>query len=115
MSYHFFCASLPAYFFSDIAVEYEEGSTTEVTLHDGSRLLLKKLDRDYDPTDRMRAIQTLSATQENEVLTGILYVNPVDTTLTTMLNLVDHPLASLPENRVRPSREALAAAMEELR
>jgi 2-oxoglutarate ferredoxin oxidoreductase subunit beta len=103
-------------FFSDIDVEYEEGSTREVTLHDGSRLVLKKLDRDYDPTDRLRAIQTLTTTQENgEVLTGILYVNPVDNTLTTMLNLVDEPLATLPQHRVRPSKEALAAAMEELR
>lgn len=105
---------VPSY--EDIAVEYEEGSTKEVTLHDGSRLLLKKLDRDYDPTDRIGAIRTLAGTQEqSEVLTGILYVNPCDGTLVTTLDLVDEPLATLPEHRVRPGREALAAAMEELR
>src|SRR6188768_4276382 len=39
--------------FEDITIEYEEGTTREVTLHDGSRLYLKKLDRDYDPTDKV--------------------------------------------------------------
>src|SRR6187200_1533617 len=34
--------------FEDIAIEYEEGSAREVQLHDGSRIFLKKLDRDYD-------------------------------------------------------------------
>jgi 2-oxoglutarate ferredoxin oxidoreductase subunit beta len=105
---------VPAY--EEIAVEYEEGSTKEVSLHDGSRLVLKKLERDNDPTDRMNAIRTLASTQErNEVLTGVLYLAPGDNTLINTLNLVDEPLATLPEHRVRPSREALAAAMEELR
>jgi hypothetical protein len=32
-----------------------------------------------------------------------------------MLNLVDEPLATLPESAVRPGREVLEQAMEELR
>ena len=48
---------VPAY--EDISVEIEEGEVREVDLHDGSRIVLKKLGRDYDPTDKMRAIQTL--------------------------------------------------------
>jgi 2-oxoglutarate ferredoxin oxidoreductase subunit beta len=100
----------------DIAVEYEEGTAKEVTLHDGSRLVLKKLERDYDPTDRMRAIQTLAATADRgEVLTGLLYHDANSRTLTSMLDLVDEPLATLAESRVRPPRAALEAAMEELR
>src|SRR5947209_2671337 len=39
--------------FEDIAVDYEPGSATEVTMHDGSRLVLRKLEEDYDPTDRL--------------------------------------------------------------
>src|SRR5881398_1458946 len=39
-------------FFEDIAVDYEPGTTTEVTMHDGSRVLLRKLEETYDPTDR---------------------------------------------------------------
>src|ERR1700757_3777944 len=43
--------------FQDIAVEYEPGSTIEVTMHDGSRLRLRKLEQSYDPTHRIHAIQ----------------------------------------------------------
>jgi len=105
---------VPSY--EDIAIEYAEGTATQVSLHDGSRLVLRKLDRHYDPTDRLHAMNVLSQTQKRgEVLTGILYVQPTSETLTDMLHLIDEPLATLPESRVRPSREALAAAMEELR
>ena len=40
-------------FFEDIAVDYEPGTTQEVTMHDGSKLYLKKLEEDYDPTDKI--------------------------------------------------------------
>ena len=43
-------------FFEDISVDYEPGSATEVTMHDGSHLMLRKLEEDYDPGDRIRAI-----------------------------------------------------------
>src|ERR1039457_3896637 len=38
--------------FEDISVDYDEGTTTAVTMHDGSRLLLRKLEQDYDATDK---------------------------------------------------------------
>jgi 2-oxoglutarate ferredoxin oxidoreductase subunit beta len=105
---------VPAY--DDIAVDYEEGTTREVTMHDGSRLLLKKLARDYDPTDRMAAIDLLHRPQTpGEVLTGILYIENKSPTLIDRLQLVDEPLATLPEAKTRPSKEALEMVMEELR
>src|SRR5438067_6125876 len=58
--------------FEEIDVDYEAGSTTEVTMHDGSRLLLRKLEEDYDPTDRLAAMRRLNESHEKgEVLTGI--------------------------------------------
>lgn len=102
--------------FSDIDVEYEEGSVREVELHDGSRILLKKLGREYDPTNRLAAIELLNRPQKpGEVLTGILYVDTKSPTLIDRLQMVDEPLASLPESRTRPSREALEKMIEELR
>jgi 2-oxoglutarate/2-oxoacid ferredoxin oxidoreductase subunit beta len=99
----------------DITVEYAEGSSREVTLHDGSRLVLRKLERDYDPSDRLNAIRLLTESQQRkEVLTGILYAAPTGNGLIDMLNLVNAPLATLPESAVRPSREALRAVMDEL-
>src|SRR6201993_4866802 len=62
--------------FEDITVEYDPGSTVEVTMHDGSRLRLRKLEEDYDPTDRIKAIQRLlEAHDKGEVLTGVFYVD----------------------------------------
>ncbi len=104
---------VPAY--EDIAVEYDEGSVREVELHDGSRLRLKKLSRDYDPRDKMEAIRLLNESKDSgEVLTGVLYVDYAPTFI-ERLQMVDEPLATLPEARVRPSREALDQIMEELR
>jgi len=102
--------------FEEIDVEYDAGATIEVTMHDGSRLRLHKLEEDYDPTDRLRAIGRLhEAKDKGEMLTGVFYVNPKAPTFIDMLNMTDQPLATLPESVVRPSRAALEQAMEELR
>jgi len=102
--------------FEDINVEYDAGSTVEVTMHDGSRLRLRKLEEDYDPTDRIGAITRLNeAHDKGEVLTGVFYVNPKSPTFIDLLNVTDQPLATLPESVVRPSREVLEQLMEELR
>jgi 2-oxoglutarate/2-oxoacid ferredoxin oxidoreductase subunit beta len=85
-------------------------------MHDGSHLLLKKLGKDYDPSDKMRAVQTLhEAAAGNQVVTGLIYLDTSRPTLVDMLNLVEEPLATLPEARVRPSRAALDEIVQELR
>ena len=102
--------------FADIAVDYDPGSTLEVTMHDGSRLRLRKLEESYDPTNRIDAIhRLLEAHEKQEVLTGVFYVNPKAPSFVEMLNMTDQPLATLPESATRPSREVLEQCMEELR
>jgi len=102
--------------FEDIAVDYDPGSTLEVTMHDGSRLRLRKLEETYDPTNRIDAIhRLLEAHEKQEVLTGVFYVNPKAPSFLEMLNMTDQPLATLPESAVRPGREVLEQCMEELR
>jgi 2-oxoglutarate ferredoxin oxidoreductase subunit beta len=103
-------------FYEDITVDIAEGTTQQVKLHDGSRLLLRKLGRDYDPTNQMAAIQALhESVKTGEVLTGILYVDNSRENFTEMLKLVDQPLATLGEKTTRPSREALSRVMDEFR
>jgi 2-oxoglutarate ferredoxin oxidoreductase subunit beta len=103
-------------FFQDIAVEISEGEVRDVELHDGSHLRIRKVDRDFDPTDRMAALAALEeAETKGEVLTGVLYVNTSKPTLLELLNLVEEPLATLPQSRVRPPVSALNEVMEELR
>ena len=102
--------------FEEISVEYDPGTTLDVTMHDGSRLRLRKLEQDYDPTNRIQSVTRLAEAHENgEVLTGVFYVNTQTPTLIDQLNLTDAPLATLPESVVRPGREVLEAVMEELR
>jgi 2-oxoglutarate/2-oxoacid ferredoxin oxidoreductase subunit beta len=105
---------VPSY--EDITVEIPEGEVMEVQMHDGSRLRIKKLHRDYNPTDRLGALSALEeAEAKNEVLTGVLYVNTEKPTFIDLLNLNDAPLATLPESKVRPGKAALDEVMEELR
>jgi 2-oxoglutarate/2-oxoacid ferredoxin oxidoreductase subunit beta len=102
--------------FEEINVDYDPGTTFDVTMHDGSRLRLHKLEEDYDPTHRINAVKRLmDAHEKNEVLTGVLYVNAKAPSFIDMLDMTDEPLATLPESVVRPGREVLEHAMEELR
>ena len=54
----------------------------------------------------------MRAHEQGEVLTGVFYVDTAKPSFTDMLNLVDEPLATLPESRVRPSREVLEQIMQ---
>lgn len=96
-------------------VDYEEGEVREVEMHDGSQILLKKLNRDYDPMNKSEALRMLRETMDaNEFLTGLIYVNPVAKNLFEMLNLTDQPLAHLQQEKLRPGPEALQEIMQEL-
>jgi 2-oxoglutarate/2-oxoacid ferredoxin oxidoreductase subunit beta len=86
--------------------EYDD--EVEVQMHDGSWIVLKKLEDDYDPTDRMAAFQVLeNARREQKLLTGLFYIDESQPDMIELLGLVDEPLAYLPPERVVPSREAL--------
>lgn len=88
--------------------DFEPGSTTEVTLHDGSLIILKKLDKDYDPTNRFEALRVLEeADQNNSLLTGLLFVEPGAKTLFDRYNLPATPLNRLTPEQIRPTRESL--------
>ncbi len=103
-------------FFADIAVEIPEGEVTDVEMHDGSHLRIRKLGRDFDPTNRMASLAALEeAAAKEEVLTGVLYLNTGKPTFMDLLNLPDEPLGTQPESKTRPSRAALDEIMEELR
>ena len=103
-------------FFDDIEVDYKEGEAREVELHDGSRIVLKKLERDYDPTNRRRALELLlDADEKQQFLTGLIYLDTKKKNLIELLNVVDEPLATLPLDRVRPPKTALDDIMESLK
>lgn len=103
-------------FYEDISVEIAEGEVKEVEMHDGSKLRIKKLGRDYDPTSKFDALKAIDeAGKKGEVLTGIFYVDTAKPNFFELLNIEEAPLATLPDWKVRPPREALEQVMEELR
>ena len=101
--------------FDDIEVDYDSGQVYDVQMHDGSSLRLRKLLEDYDPTDKANAVRTLmEAGEKEEVLTGVFYIDTKKPTFIDQLNMVDEPLATLPQSLTRPSKEALESLMKNL-
>ena len=101
--------------FDDIEVDYGSGEVYEVEMHDGSNLRLRKLQEGYDPTDKANAVRTLMESQQNdEILTGVFYIDTQKPTFIDLLNLVEEPLATLPESLTRPPKAALDALMASL-
>lgn len=101
--------------YEQIEIDYEAGTVREVQLHDGSKIVLRKLEEDYDPGDDVMALQRLHrSTKAGQMLTGIVHLRPEKKSFTDLLNCVDEPLATLPLERVRPPREALEKIMRDL-
>ena len=95
--------------------EFAPGTVQEVEMHDGSMLRLEKIEQDYDPTSRLKALDRIErATESGQILTGVLYVNTEQPSFTEMLDLDDVPLAQLGQDRLRPPQSALDTVMEEL-
>lgn len=93
----------------EITVEdFDEGMTKEVELHDGSVIRLKKLEREYDPTNRSQAYCILEDAQTNNMLvTGLVYFNPNQPSMFDTYNLPDKPLNRLTEKELRPGKETM--------
>jgi 2-oxoglutarate ferredoxin oxidoreductase subunit beta len=101
--------------YEQIEVDYEAGTVKEVEMHDGSRIILRKLEEDYDPSDAVQAIQRLHrANEAGQMLTGLVFLQPEKKSFLDLLNTVDEPLHSLPLERTRPPKEALDKIMQEL-
>jgi 2-oxoglutarate ferredoxin oxidoreductase subunit beta len=101
--------------YEQIEVDYEAGTVKEVEMHDGSRIILRKLEEDYDPSDAVQAIQRLHrANEAGQMLTGLVYLQPEKKSFLDLLNTVDEPLHSLSLERTRPPKEALDKIMQEL-
>lgn len=92
----------------EITVDYEEGTSKQVDLHDGSSILLSKLNPDWDPTNRRKAHERLQEAKETgEVLTGLFYIDPSSEDLHDVIRTVKKPLNSLTKEELCPGQSAL--------
>jgi 2-oxoglutarate ferredoxin oxidoreductase subunit beta len=97
----------------EIKVDYAEGEVKEVTLHDGSRVWLKKLERDHDVHDKNHAATALrEAREKGQILTGLFYWNQKSKPLTSTMNLTSKPLAHLSESELKPAADSLEKLLE---
>ena len=99
-----------------IEASYAPGSLRRVVQHDGSVLLLRKLGLDYDPTDRIGAMNHLHERAAlGEIATGLLYVDESAKDLHGHLNTVETPLNQLDDADLCPGNSALEALNASLR
>ncbi|CAN5766182.1 2-oxoacid:ferredoxin oxidoreductase subunit beta [soil metagenome] len=92
--------------------ESDPGELTVVPLHDGSRLKLRRLESDFDPRDRDASVaRLLRATRDEEFITGLIHYDPTRPSFAEAAHLGDVPLASLPDERLRPPPDALERVM----
>ena len=100
----------------EIRAAYDEGEVMSVELHDGSRILLKKIDADYDPTNRAQAFEYLSQhAREKLVITGLLFIDEAGDDMHAVNHTVEAPLQSLGHHVLCPGSETLAEIQKKYR
>jgi len=89
-------------------IEVPTGGYKDVKLHDGSYIRLETINEEHDVSDRVMALQAIhKADAERKHVTGLLYFDEGRPTLDEIENLVDTPLAHLPDKMLRPPKKTL--------
>jgi len=93
----------------EILASYEAGSVKDLTMHDGTTIHLHKLEKDWDPLDRVSAMNAVQRSKaKGEILTGLLYLDESSQELHDLINTTDKPLNVLDEGDLCPGSEMLA-------
>jgi 2-oxoglutarate ferredoxin oxidoreductase subunit beta len=101
---------------AEIVVDFPAGEVVEVEQHDGTVLRLRKLHPDYEPTDRIAAMNYVQAHQaKGEVVTGLLYLDPEAQDLHGHLETVAEPFNRLGARQLSPGSGVLAKINSALR
>jgi 2-oxoglutarate ferredoxin oxidoreductase subunit beta len=99
-----------------ISVDYAPGEVQSVRMHDGSRLLLRKVETQYDPTDRAVALETIQRRlKDDEYLTGLLYIGNDQPEMHMLNGTPDLPLNRVPYTQLNPGVQALAKTLAKYR
>ena len=92
----------------EITADYQEGEALPVVMHDGSRIVLRKLDQAYDPTNRTTAAAHIHERMKaGEYLTGLLYLEPSQNEFHEVNGTPDFALNSLPYEALSPGAQGL--------
>jgi 2-oxoglutarate ferredoxin oxidoreductase subunit beta len=92
----------------EITATYGPGEAHPVVMHDGSRIVLRKCEDGYDPTDRSAAqVYIQERMKDGEYLTGLLFVEPSQNEFHTLNATPDEPLNSIPYEKLSPGAKGL--------
>lgn len=92
----------------EIKTSYDEGTSVEVNLHDGSKLSLEKTDKNFDPCDAGKSLNFMREKEkEGKVLTGLLYADSSAKDLIETLNMTETPLNQLDQDLICPGSKIL--------
>ena len=100
----------------EILASYKEGDTMPIKLHDGSKIVFRRVNRDYDPTSRAAAFSFLrDSVNAGEIMTGLLYIDEETGDMHDLLGSVDQPLSQIPYQDLNPGKDKLANLMDRYR
>jgi 2-oxoglutarate ferredoxin oxidoreductase subunit beta len=92
------------------------GSVQAVTMHDGSRILLRKVGADYDAGDRNAAFDFLSRRQAlGEIVTGLLFIDESKPDMHEVQGLPSEPLNQVPYEKLNPGQKVLDSIQSRFR
>ena len=101
---------------ANIAVDYPAGTALPVTMHDGSRIVLRKIDAGYDPTDRGAALARIrERLRDQEYLTGLLHISTDQPEFHELNGTPEVPLNQLPFAALNPGAAVLAKTLARFR
>ena len=100
----------------EIVAEYDKGEVMPVELHDGTCIVLRKVDDRYDPTSRAAAFKYLREHfNAGEITTGLLYIDEERKEMHELMGNVDVPFAELPLDSLRPASGELENILKRFR
>ena len=100
----------------EILANVPNEGTVSVAMHSGSVVRFRSVPNGYDPTDRASVISFLEQHRaNNEVITGLLYLNEEVPDIHELNGTPEEPLVSLPYERLCPGSAALVELQENFR
>ena len=100
----------------EIRAAYDEGEAMPVELHDGSKIVFRKVNKNYDPTSRAAAFTFLrDSINASESLTGLLYIDEESGDMHDLSGSVEQPLSKIPYEELNPGNKKLAKLMDRYR
>ena len=100
----------------DIKAAYADGDVMPIKMHDGSTILLRKVDKNYDPTSRALSFKYLRERfNAGEITTGLLYLDEARPEMHELMGNVDTPLSQLPLDGLHPGKDELKKLQDQYR